>query len=106
MELHVVVSRKMSGRKAVGVFSSAEKAQEYMNGVVEEYGPPCQHENYFIKGDYGSQDHVYMCHFYDPHDDVYSLQGAYSERSLAEDAARRGGQVIIDFEIDTPGSYI
>lgn len=101
MELYVVVDKMQSGRGALGVFSSYDKAKEYMDNFVSKTKCVCEIEKSFIRGDYQSPNHVFVAHTYDPGYDIHILEGIYSELSQAQRAAGRKGE-IIEFSIDSP----
>ena len=50
MEVYVVLNKMMFAREALGVFSSLEKAQKYMDRFAEKTGYYCQIERSFVRG--------------------------------------------------------
>ena len=83
----------------MGVFSSPEKAQKYMDRFVSKTGYFCHIEKSFVRGYYQSPDHVFAAHTYRSYQDIHVLEGIYSELSQAQRAAGRQGEVI-EFSID------
>ena len=102
LEVYVVVNRAMSGREAMGIFSSAEKAQKHMDRCAGKTGYLCHIERSFVRGYYEPPHHVFAAHTYDPREDVHVLEGIYSELSRAESAAGQEGK-IVEFSIDVIG---
>jgi len=100
-EVYVVVNRVMSGREALGVFSTAEMARKYMDRFASRREYLCQMERSFLRGYYQPPDHVFAAHIWDHLDDVHILEGLYSELSEAQRAAGPEGE-IIEFSIDSP----
>jgi hypothetical protein len=98
--VYVVVNKMMLGREALGVFSSPEKAQKYMDHFVSKIEYRCQIERSLVRGYYQPQNHVFAAHIYDRREDVHVLEGMYSELAQAQRAAGREGE-IIEFEIDS-----
>ena len=90
----------MLGREAMGIFSSPEKAQKYMDRFVSKTGYFCQIEKSFVRGYYQAPNHLFAAHTYDGRNDVHVLEGIYSELSQAQGAAGREG-MIIEFSIDS-----
>jgi hypothetical protein len=106
LEVYVVVNKAMSGREAMGIFSSPEKAQKYMDRFASKTGYFCQIEKSFVRGYYEPSNHVFAAHTYRRYEDVHVLEGLYSELSQAQRAAGREG-MIIEFSIDsTEGNRI
>ena len=101
MEVYVVVNKAMSGREALGVFSTPGKAQEYTDRFVSKPEYLCQVERSLVRGYYHSPLHVFAAHTYDNGNDVHVLEGVYSEMPQAQRAAGREGE-IIEFSIDSP----
>jgi hypothetical protein len=106
LEVYIVVNKAMSGREVMGIFSTPEKAQKYMDRFASKTGYFCQIEKSFVRGYYEAPNHVFAAHTCDRHNDVHVLEGLYSELSQAQRAAGREG-MIIEFSIDsTEGNRI
>lgn len=102
MEVYVVVNKAMSAREVMGVFSTPEKAQKYMDRFATKRGYFCQVEKSLIRGYYQPPGHVFAAHTHGRHEDVQVLEGIYAELSQAERAAGREGKTIA-FSIDSLG---
>ncbi len=101
MDVSVVVNKVMHGREALGIFSSPEKAQKYVDRCAGKPGYVCHLERSFIRRYYQAPRHVFAAHTYDGLDDVHVLEGIYADLSQAQRAVGRYGQ-IIEFTIDSP----
>jgi hypothetical protein len=101
LHVYVIVNKVMFGREALGIFSSPEKAQKYMDQCAGKTGYFCDSEKSFIRGYYQPSHHVFAAHTYDSLDDVHLLEGIYADLSQAQRAVGRYGQ-IIEFAIDSP----
>jgi len=95
----VVNKVMMTGREAVGVYSTPEKAQKYMDRFASKTGYLCHIEKWFVRGYYQPPDHVFAAHTYRRYEDVHVLEGIYSNLSQARRAAGREGKSI-EFSID------
>jgi len=101
VEVYVVVNTIMSGREAMGVFSTPEKARKYADRFASRTGYVCQIEKSFVRGYYEPPRHLFAAHTYDRGEDVHVLEGMYAEWSQARRAAGREGETI-EFSIDSP----
>lgn len=99
MEVHVVVNRAMTGREAMGAFSTPEKAQKYVDRFVGKRGYFCHIEKSFVRGYYESPNHVFAAHTSYRRNGIHVLEGIYSDLSQAQRAAGGEGE-IIEFSID------
>ena len=86
MEVYVVVNKAMSGREAMGIFSTPEKAQKYMDRFASKTGYFCQIEKSFVRGYYKAPNHVFAAHTYRRRNGVHLLEGIYSGLSQAQRA--------------------
>jgi len=101
LHVYVVVNKVMFGREAPGVFSSPERAHEYMDRRAGKSGYFCDSERSFVRGYYQPPRHVFAAHTCDRVDDVHLLEGIYAESTQAQRAVGRYGQ-IIEFAMDFP----
>ena len=102
VEVYVVVNKIMSGREAMGIFSTPGKAREHTDRFAGKTGYVCRIERSFVRGYYEPPHHLFAAHTYDGREDVHVLEGVYGELSQARRAAGREGE-IIEFSIDSPG---
>ena len=82
--MYAIVKKAMFGKDVIAVFTTQEKAEEYINrSSVSTDKIEFQHVN----GNYKSPDTVYAAHTYLKEHDIFYFIGLYADYDSAEHAA-------------------
>lgn len=87
----------MLGRGVFGIFSSMEKAMEFIGSFQFH----CLVLAFPLIGAYDESGKIYAAHIYDNFYDTHVFDGIYSQSELAYEAVGQKG-LIIEFVIDLP----
>ena len=101
MELFVVKDKMHFGRGAFGIFSTYEKAQDFVDLCEQEHACMCEIKRLPVTGAYKFPDNVFAAHNYNELYDTYIFDGLYSAFLFAYDAVGDKG-LILEFVIDSP----
>lgn len=100
MDIFVVMDQHILGRGVFGIFSTIEKAEEFMNGYTVETGQLCIINQMSIIGERISP-RVFGGYIYDSFYDTHVLDGIYADPLDARDGINPGG-IVVRYVIDYP----
>lgn len=103
MEVHVVIDKMILGRGVLGVFSTHEKASDYMEEPRNLICNIAEIRHLTVIGAEEKEDTIFAAHEYDSLHDSYTFEGLYAKLDYALDAVGVNG-LTIEFVVDMPES--
>ena len=103
MDVLVVIDKMILGRGVIGVFSTHEKARDYMEEPRNLVCSIAEIKRLTVIGAAEKEDTIFAAHNYDSLFDSYTFEGLYTKLDYALDAVGVNG-LTMEFVVDMPES--
>jgi hypothetical protein len=103
VEVFVLIDKMILGRGVLGVFSTNEKARDYMEEPRNLICNIAEIRHLTVIGAVKKQYAIFAAHDYDSFHDSYTFEGLYAKLDYALDAVGVNG-LTIEFVVDMPES--
>lgn len=103
MDVFMVIDKMILGRGVLGVFSTNEKAKDYMEEPRNLICNIAEIRHVTVIGAGENEDTIFAAHNYDSLFDSYTFEGLYAKLDYALDAVGVNG-LTMEFVVDMPES--